>query len=152
MSSLFCEGCLVAAAVVVRLRFAVENVPAKGALGSSWDKSLIVTVCRSYCRDPVQVGPIFTNILLAYVERLSCGTARADPSWVCFNNETWGGQAEDVQLVLMLKSVSLSGVTNTFEQNPHRRDMKWCETKWRETVSLDRRRRRNRRRLRVRWV
>lgn len=33
MSSLFCEGCLVAAAVVVRLRFAVENVPAKGALG-----------------------------------------------------------------------------------------------------------------------
>ncbi len=69
-----------AAAVVVRLRFAVENVPAKGALGSSWDKSLIVTVCRSYCRDPVQVGPIFTNILSACVERLSCGAARADPS------------------------------------------------------------------------
>lgn len=40
MSSSFCEGCLVAAAAVVeRLRFAVENVPAKGALGSSQDKS-----------------------------------------------------------------------------------------------------------------
>lgn len=39
MSSLFCEGCLAAAAVVVRLRFAVENVPAKGALGSSRDNS-----------------------------------------------------------------------------------------------------------------
>lgn len=57
MSSLFCEGCLVAAAVVVRLRFAVENVPAKGALGSSGDKSFIITVCRSYCRDLEQVGP-----------------------------------------------------------------------------------------------
>lgn len=59
MSSLFFEGCLVAAAVVVRLRFAVENVPAKGALGSSRDKSFIITVCRSYCRDLKQVGLFF---------------------------------------------------------------------------------------------
>ncbi len=73
MSSLFCEGCLAAAAVVLRLRFAVENVPAKGALGSSQDKSFTVTVRRSYCRDLEQVGPFFMNIL-------SGGTARADPS------------------------------------------------------------------------
>lgn len=58
--SLFCDGCLVvAAAVVVRLRFAVENIPAKGALGSSCDESFIVTVCRSYYRDLKQVGPFF---------------------------------------------------------------------------------------------
>lgn len=58
MSSLFCEGCLVvAAAVVVRLRFAAENVPAKGALDSSGDKSFIITVCRGYCRDLEEVGP-----------------------------------------------------------------------------------------------
>lgn len=59
MSSLFCEGCLVAAAVVVR--FAVENVPAKGALSSSRDKSFIDTVWRSYCRDLEQVGPFFSE-------------------------------------------------------------------------------------------
>lgn len=45
--------------MVVRLRFAVENVPAKGALGFSQDTSFIVRVCSSYCRDLKQVGPFF---------------------------------------------------------------------------------------------
>lgn len=57
MSSLFCVGRPVAAAVVVRLRFAVEIVPAKGALGSSRDKSFIISVRRSYCRVLEQEGP-----------------------------------------------------------------------------------------------
>lgn len=38
--------------MMVRLRFTVEDVPAKGALGSSRDKSFfLVTVHRSYCKD-----------------------------------------------------------------------------------------------------
>lgn len=44
-----------AAAVVVKLRFAEENVPAKRAFGSLQDKSF--TVHRSYCKDLETVGP-----------------------------------------------------------------------------------------------
>lgn len=67
----------VAAAVVVRLRFAVEIVPAKGALGSSRDKSFIISVRRSYCRVLEQEGP-FIYEQFNSTERLSGGSARAD--------------------------------------------------------------------------
>lgn len=40
MNSFVCEGRLVAAAVVARLRFAVESVPVMGALDSVQDESL----------------------------------------------------------------------------------------------------------------
>lgn len=58
MSSLFCEDCLVAEAVVVRLRFAVENVPTvqREPLVPHWTR---VTVCISYSRDLELVGPFF---------------------------------------------------------------------------------------------
>lgn len=82
-----------------------KNVPAKGALGSSRDNSFIVKVCRSYCRILEQVGPFF-NEHFNKCWKVVRWTAYTGPSWVCFNNETWG-QAEDVQLVLLLKSVSL---------------------------------------------
>lgn len=51
MNSLVCEGRLVAAAVVARLRFAVEIVPVMGALDSSQDESFTITVCCRDCRD-----------------------------------------------------------------------------------------------------
>lgn len=55
ISGLLFGGCLVAA-VVVKLRFAEENVPAKGALGSWQDNSF--TDHRSYCTDLERLGPL----------------------------------------------------------------------------------------------
>lgn len=109
----------------------------KGALGSSRDKSLIVTVCRSHCGGLEPVGP-FVNILTANAGKV-CQVVQQLASRVRFNNETWGGQAEDGQLVLMLNSVSLSGVANKILRGVCE---VWalvflCQTKWQETDSLE---------------
>lgn len=61
MNSLVCEGRLVAAAVVARLRFSVESVPVTGALESSQDESFTMTACWRYCRDQEQADPCFRN-------------------------------------------------------------------------------------------
>lgn len=67
MSSLFCEGCLVSAAVVVWLRFAVslqrEPLVPHGTRGC--------LSVQTSCNDLEQVGPLCMNILTANVERLS---------------------------------------------------------------------------------
>lgn len=69
MNSLVCEGRLVAAAVVARLRFAVEIVPVMGALDSSQDESFTITACWRYCKDQEPADPIYSNVFSLFPER-----------------------------------------------------------------------------------
>lgn len=66
MNSLVCEGRLVAAAVVARLRFAVEIAPVKGALDSSQDESFTTTA--RYCRDQEPADPFYSNVFSLFPE------------------------------------------------------------------------------------
>lgn len=68
MSSLVCEGRLVAAAVVAWLRFAVEIVPVMGALDSSQDESFTITACWRYCKDQEPADPIYSNVFSLFPE------------------------------------------------------------------------------------
>lgn len=68
MNSLVCEGRLVAAAVVARLRFAVEIVPVMGALDSSQDESFTITACWRYCKDQEPSDPIYSNVFSLFPE------------------------------------------------------------------------------------
>lgn len=68
MNSLVCEGRLVAAAVVARLRFSVESVPVTGALESSQDGSFMITACWRYCRDQEQADHLYSNAFSLFLE------------------------------------------------------------------------------------
>lgn len=63
MNSLVCEGRLVAAAVVARLRFSVESVPVTGALESSQgrefhDDSLVEDTAETRSRQTLASGTL----------------------------------------------------------------------------------------------
>lgn len=62
-----------------------------------------ITVQSCHGKDLEQVGPFYINVLTANVERLSGGAA--DQSLFQYRNVRW--KAEGVQLVFLLKSVSL---------------------------------------------
>lgn len=68
MNSLVCDGRLVAAAVVARLRFSVESVPVTGALESSQDESFTITACWRYCRDQEQADPLYSDAFSLFPE------------------------------------------------------------------------------------
>ena len=96
----------------------------------------IVKVCRSYCRELVTGWPVFSFCFFLLwtswqqsVEKLSGSTA-----WVCFDNETRGGRAEDVRLCLV------AAISQSLRSDKRIQSSEKCvkcgveQKKWQETV------------------
>lgn len=134
MSSLFCEGCVVAAAAVVaRLRFAVENVPAKG---SPW----FLIGQESYSPKKILQRPGESRpILTGELGRSSGGPASIKNTW------GWPSRRSAARLVA---DISLCSDKHSVIKSSEKKCEVWAlvvlhgsTLKWQETVSLDRRRR-----------